>query len=93
MYKKSQGLSINVIVIVAIALIVLIVLVAIFTGRLGGFSRQIDETITCQTSCTGIGMFKVNGQVADIASCASPDQYVSGNYKDSLPGVCCCTPP
>ena len=42
MNKKSQGLSINVIIIVAIALIVLVVLIAIFTGRLGSFSEGID---------------------------------------------------
>lgn len=35
--KKSQGLSINLIIIVAIALIVLVVLIAIFTGRWGKF--------------------------------------------------------
>ena len=50
--KKSQGLSINVLIITAIALIVLVVLIAIFTGRLGGFDsdeffcqQNLDECV------------------------------------------------
>jgi hypothetical protein len=55
MNKKAQGLSINVIIIVAIALIVLVVLVAIFTGRLGNFSRGLDETSSCEQVCSAKG--------------------------------------
>ena len=44
MNKKAQGISINVIIIAAIALIVLVVLVAIFTGRLAIFSKEVAET-------------------------------------------------
>ena len=43
MSKKAQGLSINVIIVAAIALIVLVVLVAIFTGRLGIFTQEVEE--------------------------------------------------
>lgn len=43
MNKKSQGLSINVIIIVAIALIVLVVLIAVFTGRFGAFTQTVKE--------------------------------------------------
>lgn len=39
--KKAQGISINVIIVAAIALIVLVVLVAIFTGRLGMFTKVL----------------------------------------------------
>jgi len=45
--NKAQGLSINTIIIAAIALIVLVVLVAIFTGRLGLFSKGLGEANTC----------------------------------------------
>ena len=48
--KKSQGLSINAIIIAVIALVVLVVLVAIFTGRIGVFSSGISKTGTCQNS-------------------------------------------
>lgn len=52
MYKKAQGLSITTIIVAAIALIVLVVLVAIFTGRLGGFSEGVtkvggDSNLNC----------------------------------------------
>ena len=90
MDKKAQGLSINVIIIVAIALIVLVVLVAVFTGRLGGFVKGVDETATCQASCTAFGMTK--GEAADAAACAAPNRYAAGTYRDVTVGkVCCCT--
>jgi len=41
--KKSQGISVNVIIIAAIALIVLVVLIAVFTGRFGLFSKGLNE--------------------------------------------------
>ena len=46
--KKSQGISLNTIIIAAIALIVLVVLVAIFTGRMGLTVKEIDK---CKGSC------------------------------------------
>ncbi len=46
--RDAQGLSINVIIIAVIALVVLIVLVAIFTDRLGIFSRGVSELETCK---------------------------------------------
>ena len=90
MDKKGQGLSINVIIIVAIALIVLVVLVAVFTGRLGGFVKGVDETATCQASCTAFGMQK--GEANSAADCTAPKRYASGTYRDITTGkVCCCT--
>jgi hypothetical protein len=41
--KKGQGLSLNTIIIAAIVLIVLVVLWAIFTGRMGVFSKGMQE--------------------------------------------------
>ncbi len=45
--KKSEGLSMNLIVITAIALVVLVVLVAVFTGRMGGFTSDVDSGTQC----------------------------------------------
>ena len=55
MNKKSQGLSVNVIIIVAIALIVLVVLIAIFTGRLGAFTSGLQGATTCNDVCKATG--------------------------------------
>ena len=41
--SRAQGLSLNVIIIAAIVLIVLIILWAIFTGKMAGFSKEMDE--------------------------------------------------
>jgi len=46
--KKSQGMSINVIIIAALAIAVLVVLFAVFTGRISLVSKQLD-------SCTNKG--------------------------------------
>ena len=43
MSKKGQGLSLNVIIVAAIALIVMVILIAIFTGRVGFFEKQVSE--------------------------------------------------
>ena len=41
--KKSQGLSLNVIVIAAIVLIVLVVIWFIFTGKMKSFSEETEK--------------------------------------------------
>ncbi len=55
MNKKAQGISINTIIIAAIALAVLVVLFAIFTGRLGLFSKGVEQTTTCKQACSATG--------------------------------------
>tara|TARA_Y100000310_G_C20695215_1_gene825197 strand:- start:4013 stop:4324 length:312 start_codon:yes stop_codon:yes gene_type:complete len=42
MNKKSQGLSINTIILAALALIVLVVMVLIFTGQIQVFSKSVS---------------------------------------------------
>ena len=87
MNKKSQGLSINVIVIVAIALIVLVVLIAIFAGRMGGFVSGVGQTTTCDVACQGIGKA---GTVSTTA-CATGSK-LPGAFSDVTPDkVCCCS--
>ena len=51
--KKAQGISINTIIIAAIALIVLIILIAVFTGRMGWWGRDItsaQQGTTCKAA-------------------------------------------
>lgn len=100
MYKKSQGLSINVIIIVAIALIVLVVLIAVFTGRMGSFVGGVDETTTCSNSCTALGMSKDSeaGTHATSAACTAgtdneDNRWLVGEYRDNkaTDTGCCCT--
>jgi hypothetical protein len=51
---KSQGISVNTMIIAAIALVVLIVLVMIFSGRIGKFDSGIDEVTAQAQECTVI---------------------------------------
>ncbi|MBS3127909.1 hypothetical protein J4410_02095 [Candidatus Woesearchaeota archaeon] len=43
MFKKAQGLPLNVIVIAAIVLVVMVVIIAIFLGRAGQTGREIAK--------------------------------------------------
>ena len=84
---KSQGMSINVIIIAAIALIVLVVLVAVFTGRFGIFAGGVrqtgDPTKSCTTNDQGFSVQEVSTRCPDGSS------LVLG--KVATPGNVCCT--
>lgn len=82
MDKKSQGLSINVIIIAVIALVVLVVIIAIFTGTIGKTAKNIG-------SCVDKG-----GDCADKEG-KCPDGYpvpifVSGDCEETTPKNKCC---
>lgn len=51
--KKAEGLTMNLIVVSAVALVVLVVLVAIFTGRMGGFTSDVDSSTQCVSGFGG----------------------------------------
>ncbi len=78
MMKKAQGISINVIIVAAIALIVLVVLVAIFTGRLGAFTRGVS-------SCTD------KGGICEASPCTGDTTTLPGTACEK-DGLVCCLP-
>ena len=89
MHKKAQSISINTIIIAALGLAVLVVLFAIFTGRLGIFSKGVQETDTCAQKCNSLNMNPGSHPTTDIKSCLE-GQFIAGSYKDG-PYGCCCT--
>ena len=91
MSKKSQGISINTIIIAAIGLAVLVVLFAIFTGRLGIFTKTLKDTDTCSQKCSSINMKWVSSLTQDTKSCPADNQYIAGEFSDGKFG-CCCAP-
>lgn len=91
MYKKSQSISINTIIVAAIALAVLVVLFAIFTGRLGSFSKGVSEAVTCESACKSAGMEKTNSPPEGVKGCTTSQTYIAGTYTDGQFG-CCCAP-
>ena len=91
MNKKGQSISINTIIIAAIGLAVLIVLFAIFTGRLGIFTKGVQETDTCAQKCASLNMQTGTVLSAEGSQCASDEQKIAGAYVDSKFG-CCCRP-
>lgn len=90
MNDKGQSISINTIIVAAIALAVLVVLFAIFTGRMGGFTKGVQETDTCAQKCSSLNMNPGRHPDQDIKSCIE-GQYIAGAYTDGKYG-CCCVP-
>ena len=85
--KKAQGISINTIIIAALGLAVLVVLFLIFTGRIGIFSKGVDETQACTSICQAGG--KSTAQAAGPDKTCVTGQYVAGKYSDGPNGCCC----
>jgi len=94
MNKKSQGLSVNTIIIAAIALIVLVVLIAVFTGNLGDWGQKLkaaenkycgdvpaDEKETASSA----------GGVATKGTSCGKKTQIYGNFKGLKSGEICCS--
>lgn len=97
MTKKGQGISINTIIIAAIALAVLVVLFAIFTGRLGIFTKGVQGTApTCDKACILAGYTggaKYSGSGAVVNDCENGKFKIAGEFQDvGKDQLCCCTP-
>ena len=93
MNKKAQGISINTIIIAAIALAVLVVLFAIFTGRLGIFSKGVQETTNCRQSCNAAGYNpELTKTASESGSCDSDTFPLLGAYEvdNGVRMKCCC---
>ena len=85
MNKRGQGLSITTIIVAAIALIVLVVLIAIFTGRLGFFSKVLSEKE--QNRC-----FEDLGGTCDTVACDSVTEVRAFGANCPTKGDTCCIP-
>jgi hypothetical protein len=85
---KKADLSMNTIVIAAIVLIVLVVIVLIFTGRIGGFTKGLQD---CQNK-GGIGR---DCYKDSTVKCCLDGEAAIFNYKDegsSVENKACCLP-
>lgn len=92
MDKKGVDISVNVIIVAAIALAVLVVLFAIFTGRMGGFSRGVKEVTSCNEVCKARGFagaeaFQVAGATGQTCS---EEKILLGYYYEDGKTPCCC---
>ena len=85
MNKKAQGLSINTIIIAVIALVVLVVLIAVFTGRIGVFSKGVGD-VTGDTTKTCVG--ELGGELITGDEC--PEGKVPISSSDSGGNKLCC---
>ena len=84
MYKKAQGISLNVIIIAAIGLVVLVLLVAIFTGRINVFGKGVDAT-------SEVGVQNVCLRADRVCLESQPDGYVEAEVPAA--GWIDCTDP
>ena len=81
--KKSQGISINVIIIAAIALIILVVLVAVFTGRFGIFTEGVKGAAGCDKGCKALNY--ESGELEN--NCAG--RIKLPGYSEGVKSCCC----
>lgn len=91
MNKKAQGMSLNVIIIAALGLLVLVILAAIFVGRTGLFTKEVDKCtgscVATKEACSGTYDKLVSGG-CDL----NTDGKMSNNgivAKDVTDGFCC----
>jgi len=91
-FKKAQGLPMNTIVIAAIVLVVLVVIVMIFTGGIGGWTKDVEEAGTLP-ECEE---YRSNCYWVAKGTCLSEDYEVIPNFKlsdyPSNEGKECCCP-
>ena len=91
MGKKGQSISINTIIIAAIALAVLVVLFAIFTGRLGGFTKGVQETDTCAQKCASLNLPSSSDLSQFECQQKSLGTFIAGRFSDTPNSGCCCS--
>ena len=82
--KKAQGISITTIIVAAIALIVLVVLIAVFTGRMGIFGKDLT-TAQDGNLCKGDNMDVVTG--SDCSSLGTDWEVTYSNFKECTDGA------
>ncbi len=87
--KKAQGISINTIIIAALGLAVLVVLFLIFTGRIGIFSKGVEDVNTCNSACSALAKSTASAANSDKTCSAAGATYVPGTYANAPNGCCC----
>lgn len=90
--RKSQGLSITTVMIVVIGLIVIVVLIAVLSGRVGQFEKDVDTARTCYNACSALGKtLAADTDSLDNGKCTSPQRYIGGDFTDDGGYDCYCT--
>lgn len=87
---KGQSISINTIIVAAIALAVLVVLFAIFTGRLGGFTKGVQETDTCAQKCASLNLPTAADLTQFECQQRNSGTFIAGKFSDTPTNGCCC---
>jgi len=87
---KGQSISINTIIVAAIALAVLVVLFAIFTGRLGGFTKGVQETDTCAQKCASLNLPNTGDLTQFECQQRNSGTFIAGKFSDTPTNGCCC---
>ena len=82
--RRAQGMSINTIIIAALALVVLVILIAVFTGRMGIFGRDLSGVQKGGTCGPSSDMKIVQG--LDCASLGESWEVVYSNFESCQDG-------
>ena len=85
MRKKSQGLSLNTIIVAALALLVLIIIAMIFTGRIKLFRESSEDCVANGGRCVSDDQ---NAQ-GEYENCNDEYQQVKYQWKCPEDQICC----
>ena len=90
--KRAQGMSLTTIIVAALALIVLIVLIAIFSGKIGIFSKESANTAESATSsiCNRVHEEGKRGFCKSAGENCPTGIEQAGVWTDCGAGVSCC---
>lgn len=80
--KKSQGISINTIIIAAIALIVLVILIAIFAGRMGIWGKGLDDESNKECD--------LSSNTVELAQNCPAERTMIAKFNNVPSGSVCC---
>ena len=90
LFKRAQGMSLNVVIIAVIVLIVLVVLAVIFAGKIKFFGAQ-TQTTTSQYTGLKCKIPGVNAECSsDKAECSTRGGSFDERVFEDCPGTGCC---
>jgi hypothetical protein len=80
--KKAEGLSLSTVVIAAIVIVVLIVIILIFSGRIGGWNKEVADG--CPPGSTGPLPKCEEGLPIKIIFAGDKTEYCCPEKKDTV---------
>ena len=90
MTKRNAEISIGIIIAAAIGLMVIIIIISLVSGKIGNFSKGIEDTATCKSACKFLGRNPADIGEGECSQATVKTSFLGGDYKDTPNEGCCC---